>query len=88
MRIRVALSASNHVVALSIYLSSRSRKGIHLKFIAALAVENLYRGKRERAEEKVANFLSHEMRVSGACHGVMLRINLSGKGVEDTRMIR
>lgn len=34
------------------------------------------------------NFLSHEMRVSGACHGVMLGINLNDKGVEDTRMVR
>lgn len=63
MRIRVALVASNHVAALSIYLSSRSRKRIHLKFIAAFAVENLYYEKGERAEGKVTNFLSHEMRV-------------------------
>jgi len=88
MRIRVALSASNHVAAFSIYLSSRNRKEIHFKFIAAFVVENLYWEKGERAEGKVASFLSHEMRVSGACHGVMLRINLSDKGVENTRMIR
>lgn len=47
MRIRVALAASNHVAALSIYLSSRNRKGIHLKFIAAFAEKIYTKGKGE-----------------------------------------
>jgi len=72
MRIRVALAASNHVAMLSIYLSSYSRKGIRLKFIATLS-EEIYIA--EGAGKKIASFLSHEIRVSGACHGVMLRIN-------------
>lgn len=47
MRIRVALAASNHVAALSIYLSSR-RKGIHLKFIT----EKIYTEGKGREQEK------------------------------------
>lgn len=87
MRIRVALAASDHVAVLSIYLSSRGRKGIHLKFIVASA-EKIYAKERGKDRKKVANFLSHEMRVSGACHGVMLGINFNDKGVEDTRLVR
>lgn len=64
MRIRVALAASNHVAMLSIYLSSYSRKGIRLKFIAALTGEIYI---EERVRKKIASFLSHEIRVSGAC---------------------